>query len=146
MAHLNEPVPIAGTTDVTAASQIAGIIFPSLARAVGVFTSAEIFNPGAKGVRLFVDVTVDNGGSVTVKLQTKDPFTDKFVDVVGATTAAIAGATQTLTLTVYPGVTAAAGSASTSSLASNFVDLSWRVIATVATATVTFSVGGVHLL
>lgn len=144
--HLNEPIASPGVTDVTQPLQVAGVVFPSLARIVAVYTSNEVFNPDAKGLRLYFDISVHNGGTIVGKIQTRDPVTDNWVDLTGGTTAALAGANQTRTLTIYPGITVAAGTATTNTEISNFVDVAWRLVVTVTTATVTFSVGAVSLL
>lgn len=144
--HFNQPVPIAGTATASG-SNVAGLIFPSASRAAAAYNSDELFNPNCKGVRLYIDMTnVGAGpGTVVAKIQGRDPVTDTWVDITGATTAAL-NAVQTKTLTVYPGITAAAGAAGVSTEVSSFVPTSWRVVATVATNAVTFSIGAEYLL
>ncbi len=144
--HVNQPIPRADSTNTGAGNQFSGVVLLSAAQAAGTINSNDIFNPCAKGVRVFCDITNDNGGTVTVKLQAKDPVSKKYVDITGATSPAWATATQTRTLTVYPGITTAAGTATTNTEASNFVSSIWRVVVTVAAATVTFSVGADYLL
>lgn len=132
------------------ATQVAGILFPTLARTealnpdglgAGVYASSEQQNPGAKGVRLFT-VVADGSGTVTVKIQVRDPYTDTWVDLAGATTAALDNATAILT--VYPGLT---GIADTAGVTCNqHLGPAWRGVATVATAVETFSVGADYLI
>lgn len=137
----NYPVPSAGPLDSTSGAQRDGIIFPSASRGVAAANSAEYTNPGAQGVRLFIDVTdVGAGpGTVTVKIQNFDPASQKWVDLPAATTTAI-NATGTTTLTLYPGIAETANVDIADPLG-----LRWRVVATVATNAVTFSVGGDYL-
>lgn len=144
--HFNEPVQSVGVSGVTDTIQAAGLVFPSLSRAVATYNSNEIFAPDSKGVRVFIDITVHNGGTLVVSLQVRDPVTDKWVTVTGATTAGLTGANGTYTLTVYPGITVAAGGATAGAEINNFVDVSYRVVAVVSVAAVTFSIGAVNLL
>jgi hypothetical protein len=150
-AH-NQPVPSPQPSAGIASNSPDGIVFLSASRSQtggpgsdGIYLSDEMYNPVCKGVRLYVDVTVPNGGTVTVKIQTRDPFTDKWVNLTAATTGAIA-TTITPTLTVYPGITVVPPSATVNTETSNFLSLSWRIVATVATAAVTFSIGAEYLL
>jgi hypothetical protein len=148
-AHKNQPVPSPQPSSATSGNVTGsqdGIIFVSLARTAAAYTSDEMFNPNCSGVRIYADVTVHNGGTLVLKVQTKDPLTGKFVDLTGSTTASWAGANQTRTLTIYPGITAAAGTATTNTEASAVLGTSWKLVATVTVATVTFSVGAEYLL
>lgn len=144
----NQPVPSPQPSSAIASSSgtADGVIYPSAARTAATYTSDEMFNPVCKGVRVYIDITADGGGTVTASLQSRDPNSDKWVTITGATTAALATATQTRTLTLYPGIAAAAGSATTNTEVSAFLSVSWRVVIVVATATVTFSVGAEYLL
>lgn len=148
MATQNQPVPAPQPSSGTAAAVTNGIIFISAARAAATYTSDEIYNPGSKGARIYVDVTNANGGSLVIKIQTRDPNSDNWVDLTGATSSVATpwASNQTRTLTVYPGLTVAAGNATTNTDTSNFVSVSWRVVVTVSTATMTFSVGGEYLI
>lgn len=142
--HLNGPTP--STTAVLQATPTAtaGIIFPSAVRAAATYTSDELFNSNWKGVRLFINRTVATG-TVTVSIEGRDPVTDTWFTITGATTPALTSAIAT-TLTVYPGITVAAGTGTTSTEISNFVPSSWRVKAVVATDTTTWSIGAEYLL
>lgn len=146
--HKNQPVPspLPSAQVAAGSTNVEGVIFPSASR-TGTNNSDEMFNANCKGVRLYIDATnVGAGpGTVTVKIQGRDPVTDNWVDITGATTAAL-NAVQTRTLTLYPGITAAAGSATTNTEVSSFLPCSWRVVATVAVNAVVFSIGGEYLL
>jgi len=138
------PVPQAGPLTATTGAQRAGIIFPAASRLnttdSGVFTGVAYANSAASGVRLFIDVTDRHtNGTLTVKVQAQDPASLNWVDIPNATTAAIA-ATGTTTLTIYPSITETANVDVAAPLAAM-----WRVIATVATATMDFSIGGEYL-
>jgi hypothetical protein len=139
----NYPVPDPNIYGVNSASQPkAGTIFPSAARTAAAYTSPELWNPWAQGVRLFINITDNSGntGTVTVKIQVKDPVSGNYVDLALATTTAIA-TTGTSMLTVYPSVTETANVD-----VSEPLGMSWRVVATVGTATCTFSVGAEYLI
>lgn len=147
-AAFNQPVPSPQPSSAVDAQYgtADGIILPSAARTTGTYTSDEMFNPVCKGVKVYIDITVDNGGTVVVSLQSRDPNSDKWVTLTGGTTATLATATQTRTLTLYPGIDSSAGSATTNTEASNFLPVSWRIVTVVGTATVTFSIGAEYLL
>ncbi len=158
--NVNEPVPGQGPIDPTVAGQlgndVSGIIFRSQARsesgasggtASGAYVSQDFYNPTAKGVRLYtvINPTGAATGTVTVKIQVIDPATDTYVDLSGATTAAIngTGAPTGVLLTVYPGLT---GIANANDAVNQFLSPRWRAVATVALASLTFTVGGDYLL
>lgn len=102
--------------------------------------SATFTNRDGRGVTVFVKNTAGSGTNptVTVKLQENVPGAG-WVDVTGATTAAIAGGTPgTTAFTVYPGVTVASNAG-----VSRPLGKVWRVawaIGGTSTPTVTFSV------
>lgn len=148
--HVNGPVlgtdPVA--LDATTDLQNAGYIFPTAARthtggpaSDGVYTSEEILNPNAKGVRLFV-IVANGSGTVALKVQVKNPYTDAWYDLPGAAIAAFNNSSKTLT--IYPGLTGIADSADVTN--NQHLGSAWRVHCTVATATETFSVAGDYLL
>lgn len=144
-SHTNVPVPSAGTNTVSG-TLTAGIVFPSLSRAAATYNSDELQNANRKGVRLFIDITnVGGAGTLIVKIQVKDPLTKNWADLTAATSVSFT-ATGTRTLTVYPGITVVAGGANASTEISNFVSEAWRVVATVGTNAVVFSVGADYLL
>jgi hypothetical protein len=148
--HVNEPVPgsfpVALGGDNTLQNE--GYIFITAARTTtggdagsAVYSSPEMYNPNARGVRLYC-VVANGGGTVTIKLQVRDPYTDVWVDLPGATTAALNNTAGTL-MTVYPGLT---GIADTGTNVNQHLGTSWRCVATVGAATETFSVGAEYLL
>src|SRR6267154_4532737 len=150
--HSNSPVPVVGTVD-NSSSNIDGLVLISAARSQtggpnsdGVYTSGEIYNPNVPGARIFIDITSSNTGTVAVKVQVQDPVSDKWVDITGGTTIALTSTPQTRTLTIHPGLTPATGTATTNTDVANVLDCKWRIVATVATAAVTFSVGATHLM
>lgn len=143
----NQPVPQAGA-EVVGTDNRNGQIFPALARTesadpsglgAGIYVSDEMHNGSARGLDLFVDTTSSGAGTLTVKVQKKDPITGTWYDLTGAVTAAINDPAD-VNLTIYPGLVAVANL-----VVNNVLGLIWRVHATVAGASVTFSVSGVYL-
>lgn len=137
----NKPIPSPGLAvdGVVGSTQRDGVLYASAARGAATYVSPEFSAPDECGLRLYIDITNVNGGTLTLKIQTKDPASGNWVDLAGAVTTALAAATTTR-LTVFPGITAA-----------NNLDVSspisgrWRISMTVAAATMTFSVGGEYL-
>jgi len=142
--HTNGPVPVGSSTD--------GVVFPSAIRlhtggvaSDGVYDSDAFLNVDHKGVRLYINRTVATG-TVTVSIQGKDPISGNWTPVaLDAVTSALSSAILT-TLTIYPGITAAAGSATASTERSAFLPNIWRVHAVVATNTTTWSISAEYLL
>lgn len=102
-------------------------------------TTAAQFNAQHRGVKLTVDLTVLAASeTVTPKIQFQDPASGKWVDLlVGAAISSV----STVTLTVYPGITASANVA-----ASDVLPAVWRAVLThSSTGAHTYSVG-VNLL
>ena len=147
VSSINQPVPIAGVST-TGTDNIPGMILATAARthtggdaSDGVYASAELYNPGARGVRIFT-VVANGSGTVAFKVQIKNPYTDAWFDLPGAAIAAHNNGSKTIT--VYPGVT---GIADASDVTCNqHLGPQWRVHTTVATATETFSVAADYLL
>lgn len=143
---INQPVPIAGTST-AGTDNVPGAIFITAARSEtggtasnGIFTSDELANPGARGVRIFT-VVANGSGTVAFKVQVRNPYTDAWFDLPGAAIAAYNNGSKTIT--IYPGLT---GIADTTDVTNNqHLGPSWRVHATVATASETFSVAGTYL-
>lgn len=142
--HRNQPTPAPVGVLPVGTNTPEGLIFPSLQRAAATYVSDEIFNPNCKGVRLYINRTAMTG-TAAVSVEGRDPVTDTWFVITGATTAALTTAIGT-TLTLYPGITAAAGSATTSTEVSTFLPCSWRVKIIVATDVTTLSIGGEYLL
>ena len=147
MSVANAPVPTQGLSAGNKAAdptvQYDGVIFASAARVVGAYTSGEYFAAKWQGVRIFVNVTNANGGSLAVKVQNFDQASQTWGDaplaVITCTTNALS------TLTIHPGLTENV-TANGSVDVSDPIGRRWRVVATVSTATMTFSVGGEHLV
>lgn len=143
MANKNALLPTQGLSAGNKSSdpviQYDGVVFGVASRAANPYNSNPYFNPNRLGVRLYINLTVVNGGTLTVKVQNFDPASQTWVDIPGAVTTALAAVAVT-TLVVYPGSTAT----------SNFevsvpLGMTWRVVATTATAAVTFGIGGEYL-
>jgi hypothetical protein len=149
MPHFNMPVPNTGPLAMdTSGTTKAGTLFPTLARAHnggvasdGVYTSTAMQNPDHKGVRL-TSVVANGSGTVTIKIQIQDPAAAGWIDLAGAATAALNNTAGAI-ITVYPGLTGIADS--TGVTINQHLGNMWRVVATVATASETFSVGAVYL-
>lgn len=143
--HTNSPVPTPGPLDPSVSTnKPAGEIFPSAVRTAATYVSPEMQNVDHKGVRLYIVRTVATG-TIVVSIEGRDPVTDSWVAITGATTPSLTSAINT-TLTVYPGITAAAGTGTTSTEASTFLPCAWRVKVIVSTDTTTWSIGGEFLL
>lgn len=125
------------TTDSTV--QYDGVVFPVLSRAALAYNSNAYFNPNRRGVKLYINLTVVNGGNLTVKVQNFDPASQTWVDIPLAVTTALAAVAVTM-LVIYPGVTETANADVATSLGTT-----WRVVATTAAAAVTFGIGGEYL-
>lgn len=143
MAGMNAPVPTQGLSAGNRAQdptvQYDGVVFSVASRAAAAYNSGAYFNPNRKGVRLYINLTVVNGGTLTVKIQTFDQASQTWVDYPGAVTTALAAVAVT-TLTIYPGVEETANVDIHGSLGTT-----WRVVATTATAAVTFGIGAEYL-
>ncbi len=147
MANKNAPLPTQGLSAGNKASdptvQYDGVVFSVASRAALAYNTNAYFNPNRLGVRLYINLTVVNGGTLTVKIQNFDPASQTWVDIPGAVTSALAAVAVT-TLTVYPGVVETLANAAGTTVARPVGDL-FRVVATTATAAVTFGIGGEYL-
>lgn len=116
------------------ARNISGTLLASAARTATV-SSSDIQAYNAKGVRVFINVTVDGAAaSVVPTITVKDPVSGVYTAVL--TGAAIAATGHTV-LTVYPGATVVAGVT-----LSTVIGKTWRVTMTHAdTDAITYSVG-----
>jgi len=148
VSSINQPVPIVGAT-AASITNVPGVIFPTLSRSHtggvasdGVYASDWILNPGARGVRLFT-VVANGSGTIVAKIQVRDPVTDVAIDLAGAATAALNNNAGAL-ITIYPGLTGIADS--TGVTINQHLGAQWRVVATVATAAETFSIGAEFLI
>lgn len=147
--HINQPVLGTGPTTLSqgsaanGATQKAGIIFASASRVQAAYTSLPFFNPNAKGVRLYVANDAAGGSTATAKIQVQDPNSGVWIDLAGATSAAVGSSTGTIT-TVYPGLTGIADSAGVT--INQHLGPVWRVVLTIGVATGVSSVGADYLL
>lgn len=143
MANKSAPVPTqglsAGNKTLDPTVQYDGVVFSVASRAAAAYNSGEYFNPNRVGVRIYINLTVVNGGTLTVKVQVFDPASQTWVDFPLATTTALAAVAVT-TLTVYPGVSETANVDVADPLGTR-----WRVVATTAVAAVTFGIGAEYL-
>ena len=139
--HTNQPIPSA--TGAVNSTTPAGILFASASRIQAAYNSEERFNPNCKGLRVFTVNDAAGGGTATVKIQVKDPVTDVFIDLAGATTAAL-GATTGSIITIYPGLTGIADAAGVT--INQHLGCVWRAVLTVGVATSTASVSAEYLL
>ncbi len=122
----------------------AGIIFPSQSRTNGAYTSSPMFNPNAKGVRLFVANDAAGGSTATAKIQILNPADGTtWIDLAGATSAAVGSSTGTIT-TIYPGLTGIADAAGVT--INQHLGSIWRVVLTTTVGAAVQSVGADYLL
>lgn len=105
------------------------------AQGAGTVNSADQTNTNGRGVVLGINTTVDAAGSYTVAIQGKDIVSGQYYTIPGAITAAIA-ATGFTTLSVYPGIVAAANAAVSWPL-----PRTWRVQVVVTAGPITATVG-----
>ena len=152
MAAKNKPVPTKGlfvtqassvvppNTPTVQGAQRDGVIFPSASRIVAVYTSDAYFAPDVTGLRLYINVTTNGGGTLVVKVQTFDQASQTWADIPLGTTGSIT--TDVMgTLTIHTGQIETAGVD-----VSQPIGVLWRAIATVTAATMVFSVGGEYLV
>lgn len=113
---------------------VAGTLLASAAR-TATTSSADITNLTAKGVRIFINVTVHAvSAAIVPTIEVKDPVSGTYTAV--ATGAAITGTGHTV-ITVYPGATVAANVT-----LSTVVGKTWRVTMTPGNSNAaTYSVG-----
>jgi hypothetical protein len=135
------PLPAQASSEAASKSHVIGTIFESSSRAAATYTSDELKNFEHPGVRLFINRTnVGGAGTVTAKIQVKDPVSGQWVDLTGAVTTALATVACS-TLTLYPGLTAAANDK-----IDGHLGVTWRVSVTVAANAVVFSISGEYLV
>jgi hypothetical protein len=135
------PLPAQTSAEAASKSHVIGTIFESASRVAATYTSDEIKNFEHLGVRLFINRTnVGGAGTVTAKIQVKDPVSGTWVDLTGAVTTALATVACSC-LTVYPGLTVAANDK-----IDGHLGVTWRVSVTVATNAVIFSIGAEYLV
>jgi len=140
----NGPVASPGAFDTsTTANRTDGVLFLSASRVQAAYTSDEMYNGAAKGVRIYTANDAAGGSTATVKIQVRAPNSDVWIDLAGATTAALGSTTGSL-LTVYPGLTGIADAAGVT--INQHLGPAWRVVMTIGVATGTSSVGADYLI
>ena len=105
------------------------------AQGAGTVNSADQLNVNGRGVVLGINTTVDAAGAYTVAIQGKDIVSGQYYTIPGAITGTIA-ATGFTTLSVYPGIVAAANAAVSWPL-----PRTWRVQVVVTTGPITATIG-----
>jgi hypothetical protein len=118
-----------------------GLVQSFSAAGAGTVTSAAQSARGAKGVKLYINISSLGGGlpTMTVSLQNFDSASGTWNTLLAST--ALAAAAMT-TMTVYPGLLASANV-----IGSDFITDQWRLSSTVvaATGSITATIGA-HLL
>lgn len=96
--------------------------------------SQDMANDTYSGVHVVIDVTVFGAGTLTPKIQGKDPTSGKYYDIL---TGAAINATGTTVLKIFPGMAVSANVSASESL-----PRTWRVVLTKSDASSwTYSVG-----
>lgn len=143
-AH-NQPVPSPQPSAGVSTNVPDGIIYASAAFVQATYTSDPMYNPVCKGVRIYFSSADAGAGTALIQVQTQDPNSRNWVNLLTGVSPAWTG-NQTRTLTIYPGLTAVAGAATTNTIANEFLSLTWRITIVVGVATLTFTVGAEYLL
>lgn len=95
------------------------------AQVAGTVTSSNQTNPLNKGIKVYINITtIGSGNTVTVTIQAVDPGSG---NVVALLVSAALASNATTTLTVYPGLTAAANVT-----ANDVLPYTWNIKAVVA--------------
>lgn len=132
MVHWN------GTTYERTRGTLEGTLLASASRTV-TLSSADQTNYNAKGVKVFLNVTSAGTGSITLKIEAKDPISGAYVTILEG--AAVVTAVMNV-YTVRPGLPATANVS-----ASDGLPRTWRVTVTHNNANaITYSVGYALLL
>ena len=105
--------------------------------AAGAPTLKDALYSAGKYLDVVLDITVPNGGTVTISIFGIDPASGKVFPTAGILVSAALGAAATTRLEVGPALTAAANL-----VVNDFIPLYFGIQVVVATATVTFSLGG----
>lgn len=105
------------------------------AQGAGTVNSADQINTNGRGVVIGINTTVDAAGAYTVAIQGKDIVSGQYYTIPGAITGTIA-ATGFTTLSVYPGIVAAANAAVSWPL-----PRTWRIQVVVTTGPITATIG-----
>lgn len=96
----------------------AGVALPSASRTADTFSGVISADRGQRGLRVIVNVTVaDATGGVVYRIQTLNPATGGWLDLLASAAIVAAGATI---LTVYPGIPAVANAAASTGIGRSF--------------------------
>ena len=126
-----------------------GVLFATASRVTGTYTSDEIFNPVARGVRLnlVISPTGPATGAWALTVEVPDPVTDTWKPLLGTSvTGATGNGTGALTgafLTIYPGLT---GIADAAGAINQHLGPRWRAKVVTTLDTLSFSVGADYLI
>lgn len=107
------------------------------AAGAGTFNSGPFINPNGRGVTLGINTTIDAAGAYVINLQGQDVASGAWYTIGSSASIAAAGFA---TLTVYPGLTAAANVAINANL-----PRTWRIQAVITTGPITATVGAAVL-
>lgn len=122
MADFTNPplnIPVIGQT-IPRNNRDVGALITLTNQGAGTLTSPDQGNPSARGVRVTVDISAKTGTiDVTVKIQSKDIASGKYVDRLASVSLTAVGTTE---YTVHPDLTAAANL-----IAKDFIGEVWRV-------------------
>ena len=115
------------------------VIFSSSARTSSENSDDQVSPDGARGVRLYLDISARSGTSPTldVKVQAKDSLSGNYVDISGGAFAQ-KNATGTDDLIIYPSVAAVSNRR-----VGDHIPRDWRVVGTIggsSTPTFTYTV------
>lgn len=110
------------------------VLLASAARTAASVNTADQLNQTGKGAVVVIDVTTFTSGTYTFTVQGRDPASGKYYTILAS---AALGATGTVIMRIYPGLTAAANVT-----ASDVLPTAWRVSAAGASSpNMVFSVG-----
>jgi hypothetical protein len=126
-----------GTTFDRTRGSMDNIVLANLSGATSSSQSADQTNFNGRGVKVFLNITANAGGSITFTIQGKDPVSGLYFTLLAGASQASTG---TVMMSVYPGLTA-----STNITANDVLPRTWRLQWTIAGATVTATAGGMVL-
>lgn len=169
MQPTNQPIPgpqpsLAYSADASGTANTLprnGLLFPAVSRITGTYTSDEIYNPHARGVRLNLVIapTGPATGTYNLTVETPSPVVSGtgYVwkplagTIGGGTTGDGTGALTGSFLTIYPGLTGLADASGTTgggagTTINQHLGPRWRAKVVTTQDTLTFSVGADYLL
>lgn len=121
----------------------AGLVTIS-AQGAGTVNSPDFINTNGRGVVVGINTTVDAAGAYTVAIQGKDVVSGQYYTLANATISAISGtiaATGFQFITVYPGSTNTAGTATVGGSVNMPLPRTWRIQVVVTTGPITATIG-----